>query len=153
MTASSNSKHVGGCSPQRKCAIITPDARYHNTLPPGTAPTHILAIARSGHTFILGTLFVCLCVRPSWNFHSIYILGILKHCEVRFFLFKLFKGGWHITLVLKYRVQLFGVIFDIWSRRVMKIWPRAYIWTLSSIKKKWFSKFIFLRGAPHYPQC
>ena len=49
MTASSNSKHVGGCSPQRKCTIITPDARDHNTLPPGTAPTHMLAIARSGH--------------------------------------------------------------------------------------------------------
>ena len=51
VTALSNSKHVGGCSPQRKCAIITPDARDHNTLPPGTAPTHMLAIARGGHIY------------------------------------------------------------------------------------------------------
>ena len=40
VTASSNSKHVGRCSPRRKCAIIKPDARDHNILPPGTAPTH-----------------------------------------------------------------------------------------------------------------
>ena len=26
-----------------------PDARDHNTLPPGTAPTHMLGFARSGH--------------------------------------------------------------------------------------------------------
>ena len=72
----------------------------------------------------------------------------LKTLWSQIFLFKLFKGGWHITLVLKYRVQLFGVIFDIWSRRVMKIWPRAYIWTLSSIKKMIFKIYIFKGGSP-----
>ena len=43
---------------------------------------------------------------------------------------------------------LSGVIFDIWSGRVMKTWLNAYIWTLSNMKKNGFSKFPFLRGLP-----
>ena len=84
VTASRKSKHVGGCSPRRKCVMVSSIRFNYCTLPPGTAPTHMLAIARSGHKCISMFIMTRCDSLGTWSWWSfrLKLITINDGCSV-----------------------------------------------------------------------